>query len=543
MRIAKIMKKQEVSAIIQGVKRVYREKIAPVEKQWHFENFHSASLTETDIEAVPMVLLIGQYSVGKTSFIRYLLEMNFPGANIGPEPTTDRFMAIMHGPEKILPGNAVAAQQDKPFTGLSKYGMGFLNKFEVSMCPSPILEQITFIDTPGVLSGSQQLSQRTYNFAEVTRWFAERADRVLVLFDANKLDISDNFKEAIHCLKGQEDKVRCILNKADSVDNQALMRVYGALMWSLGKVMLSPEVCRVYVGSFWATPLRAGTNTPLFEAEALDLLTDLRCLPRNATVRRMNELIKRTKMLKVHVHIIDHLRKQFGFFGKEKLMKKLMENLGKEFEAVQATHNLARGDFPNFDRFKNVLEKFNIPDAFPKAKEKELKGLDDVLSVDFPDLMRLLPTDESQQQNPDDADGENSLSQLAANGASSFNDDKLHNPFAEGSVFAKVGVEWLVDSAHKAKYDNIFAGLTLIEGKVSGANVRETLSKSNLGSQVLAKIWQLSDMDGDGWLDRDEFAVAMDLIDSLKNGMLSSLPDTLEQARVPPSKRSLFRFE
>ena len=28
------------------------------------------------------------------------------------------------------------------------------------------------------------------------------------------------------------------------------MRVYGALMWSLGKVFKTPEVNRVYIGSF-----------------------------------------------------------------------------------------------------------------------------------------------------------------------------------------------------------------------------------------------------------------------------------------------------
>ena len=34
---------------------------------------------------------MGQYSVGKTSFIRYVLGRDFPGQRIGPEPTTDRF--------------------------------------------------------------------------------------------------------------------------------------------------------------------------------------------------------------------------------------------------------------------------------------------------------------------------------------------------------------------------------------------------------------------------------------------------------------------
>ena len=52
--------------------------------------------------AKPQVLLVGQYSVGKTSFIRYLLGRDFPGQRIGPEPTTDRFTGESYGTKLVL---------------------------------------------------------------------------------------------------------------------------------------------------------------------------------------------------------------------------------------------------------------------------------------------------------------------------------------------------------------------------------------------------------------------------------------------------------
>jgi polynucleotide 5'-kinase involved in rRNA processing len=62
------------SNVISGLKSVYKSKILPLE-----DEFHSPKLEDADFEAKPMILLIGQYSTGKTTFIKYLLERDFPG--------------------------------------------------------------------------------------------------------------------------------------------------------------------------------------------------------------------------------------------------------------------------------------------------------------------------------------------------------------------------------------------------------------------------------------------------------------------------------
>jgi EH domain-containing protein 1 len=233
----------------------------PLETKYLFHDFHSPPLSDKDFEAKPMIMFIGQYSTGKTTLIRYLLEKDFPGLRIGPEPTTDRFIVVMKDDkEGMIPGNALVSDPSKQFKALSKFGNTFLNRFQCSTLDSPVLNSVTMIDTPGILSGEKQRVDRGYDFTGVLEWFAERVDRIMLLFDANKLDISDEFRRSIEALKGNDDKIRIILNKSDSVDHQALLRVYGALMWSLGKVLQTPEVARVYVGSFWDQPMRFDVN-------------------------------------------------------------------------------------------------------------------------------------------------------------------------------------------------------------------------------------------------------------------------------------------
>ena len=119
------------------------------------------------------------------------------------------------------------------------------------------------------------------------RWFAQHSDRVLLLFDAHKTDIGDEFRQVaqllrtphpvqlvqllrmraspdpvalalaltqhrwcspsphpaqvVQLLREHAGKVRVVLNKADSVPPKGLLHVYGAMMWSLGATHPHPS--------------------------------------------------------------------------------------------------------------------------------------------------------------------------------------------------------------------------------------------------------------------------------------------------------------
>uniref|UniRef100_A0A672HAG9 EH domain-containing protein 3 n=1 Tax=Salarias fasciatus TaxID=181472 RepID=A0A672HAG9_SALFA len=510
-----------------GLKKLYKTKLLPLEESYKFHEFHSPALEDADFDNKPMVLLVGQYSTGKTSFIRYLLEQDFPGMRIGPEPTTDSFIAVMHGDtEGVVPGNALVVDPKKPFRKLNAFGNAFLNRFVCAQLPNPVLESISVIDTPGILSGEKQRISRGYDFAAVLEWFAERVDRIILLFDAHKLDISDEFSEVIKALKNHEDKIRVVLNKADQIETQQLMRVYGALMWSLGKIVNTPEVVRVYIGSFWSHPLLIPDNRKLFEAEEQDLFKDIQSLPRNAALRKLNDLIKRARLAKVHAYIISSLKKEMpSVFGKENKKKELIGTLGDIYKRIEREHQISPGDFPNLKKMQDQLQAQDLT-KFQPLKPKLLEAVDDMLANDIAGLMVLVRQEETQRPNA-----------VVKGGAF---DGTLDGPFGHGyGEGAGEGIdeaEWVV-ARDKPAYDEIFYTLSPVNGKVTGANAKKEMVKSKLPNTVLGKIWKLADIDKDGMLDDEEFALANHLIKVKLEG--HELPSELPAHLVPPSKRKI----
>uniref|UniRef100_A0A0G4HGH0 EH domain-containing protein n=1 Tax=Chromera velia CCMP2878 TaxID=1169474 RepID=A0A0G4HGH0_9ALVE len=506
-----------------GLQRLYKQRLLPLEKDYKFNQYYSPLLTDGDFASKPMVMLIGQYSTGKTTFIQHLLEREYPGSRIGPEPTTDRFCAVMHGEkEQVIPGNAAVVDPKKPFARLSDFGNTFLSRFEVAMCPSPVLQGITLIDTPGVLSGNKQTS-RGYDFEGVIQWFGDRVDLILLMFDAHKLDISDEFRRAIGCLKGNDNKIRILLNKADMVSTQQLLRVYGALMWSLGKVIPTPEVARVYIGSFWDHQLHNDEMRRLFEAEANDLYSDIQQLPRNAAIRKLNDFIKRSRLARVHARILDHCRAQMGFFGKSAKQRKLLDGMQGVFQKVSAETSTPPGDFPPIQLFVEKTEQCNVQfEKVPKLDQKRLDALEETLAKHIPALLELVPREESRMEAAAEQTGTTlnaTVTPFMAMKMSSSKDPE--------------GKRLLSQPPDGRKYEADFEALGPdADGLISGLQAKEDLTKSKLPSSVLHRIWNLSDVTKDGCLDLFEYALCRHFIQMKLDGY--ELPADLPPSMYPP---------
>lgn len=75
--------------VTEGLQTLYTKKLLPLEETYLFHDFHSPALEAADFQSKPMVLLVGQYSTGKTTFIRY---QPAPGPGVATRP--DSYMQL-----------------------------------------------------------------------------------------------------------------------------------------------------------------------------------------------------------------------------------------------------------------------------------------------------------------------------------------------------------------------------------------------------------------------------------------------------------------
>ena len=100
--------------------------------------------------------------------------------------------------------------------------------------------------------------------------------------------------------------------------------------------------------------------------------------------------------------------------------------------------------------------------------------------------------------------------------------------------------QWLISPQDKSQFDSIFMSVdTQNRGFITGDQAVGFFSNSRLPEEALAQIWDLADINSEGQLNRDEFAVAMYLIRQQKSKIVGRevLPQQLPPNLIPPSMR------
>ncbi len=202
---------------------------------------------ETTIKWRPMVLILGNYSSGKSTLINEFLGADIQA--VGQAPTDDSFTIITFDENasesdpiqttEVRDGKYLLNDPEYPFEILRKHGHRFAAHFRLKKVNSPFLHNLALIDTPGMLDSITE-RDRGYNYQDVIGDLAQLADLVLVLFDPHKAgtvrEAHTSLRETISA-RTFEDRVLFVLNRIDECASLSdLLQVYGTLCWNLSQI-------------------------------------------------------------------------------------------------------------------------------------------------------------------------------------------------------------------------------------------------------------------------------------------------------------------
>ncbi|EQC25668.1 hypothetical protein SDRG_16454 [Saprolegnia diclina VS20] len=204
----------------------------------------------------PMVLVLGNHSSGKSTFINHMLGQDVQ--KTGRAPTDCTFTVIAGGKRaERLDGYALSRNNKFGFQDIKGlFGADFVSQVELKMLEKcDLLDEtgMMIIDSPGMIdppgtSADRSDMDRGYDFKRVVRWFAERADIVLLMFDPDKPGTTFETLDVLtSSLQHVNSKVRLILNKVDDFKSvHDFARAYGALCWNLSKVIPRKDMPFIY---------------------------------------------------------------------------------------------------------------------------------------------------------------------------------------------------------------------------------------------------------------------------------------------------------
>ncbi|XP_043539109.1 uncharacterized protein LOC122544134 isoform X2 [Chiloscyllium plagiosum] len=164
------------------------------------------------------VMLMGNHSAGKSSFINWYIEEHILKTGVATETQGFTFVTSGKKRESLL-GNATLHVYPQ-FQGLEQVkGVTDYLTTEISTSKQKMFFLVTFIDTPGLVDGDMLYE---FDVDKALIWLGEQADLILVFFDPMGQALCKrtlNVVEKINEMHGE--KLRFYLSKADEAGHES----------------------------------------------------------------------------------------------------------------------------------------------------------------------------------------------------------------------------------------------------------------------------------------------------------------------------------
>ncbi|EDW24986.1 GL23092 [Drosophila persimilis] len=359
--------------ILKDIKRIYENAIKPLETLYKYRDLSNRHFSDPEIFSKPLVLFMGA------------------------EPSPAYFNILMWGNEtEVLDGTQLAA--DYTFSGLQKFGQGLEERLRGLKMKSKLLEKVNIVEIPGILEVRKQVS-RVFPFNDACQWFIDRADIIFLVYDPAKLDVGPETEAILDQLKGREYQTRIILNKADTVHPEELLRVQGALIWNISPLMSSAQPPLMYTTSLWTHPYQDGAPARLLLAQERAFLRDLR----TAIDKRIEHKIASARRFAVrvrnHAKMVDcYLNTYFNhktlFGNKKRISDDIIDHPQNYhiYEGLSTLTNISRYDLPDpevyrdFFRLNPLYEFKKLTETCTYFRGCPITKLDQAISYELPEL-------------------------------------------------------------------------------------------------------------------------------------------------------------
>jgi len=171
---------------------------------------------------------------------------------------------------------------------------------------------------------------RGYDFEGTVKWFAERADVILLFFDPDKPGTTgETLGIMTNSLVGMDHKLHIVLNKADQFRKiHDFARAYGSLCWNLSKVIPRKDLPRIHTmclpqpkdagesaeSSNSADPYeisRLGSGLADLHATRDHVVEEVRKAPKRRIDNNITRLMDAVHLLQMHATVTELVRKEW----------------------------------------------------------------------------------------------------------------------------------------------------------------------------------------------------------------------------------------